>query len=144
MNNLNQFDFFSGEVLKETLKKNYRIYLCGNLSVPQEALDCIYDDKLEIGTSFYEFYTADVPHYHKNATEYNFVVYGTVKLYLFDTKETFEFTEGSLYVLPPNTKYATKNAPNTQVLFMKCPGGNDKMLYDCDEHLRKWLISWDA
>lgn len=144
MSKQDEFAFFHGAYLENILKEKYRVYLCGDLATPQETLECIYDDKLEVGTSYYSEFTADAPHYHTHATEYNFVVSGRVKLFLFDKNESYEFEQGSLYVLPPNTRYATKNAPGTQVLFIKCPGGMDKVLYEADGPLQGWLGSWDG
>jgi mannose-6-phosphate isomerase-like protein (cupin superfamily) len=141
--NMSNINYFMGDELNALLKRQYRIYMCGDLERPQEIAECIRDEKLEIGTSLYESFTADTPHYHARATEYNFVVRGCVRVFLYDTKERLEFKEGSLFVLPPGTKYASKSAPGTQVLFIKCPGGNDKTLYDYDDGLRDWLKEWD-
>jgi len=141
---MKSFDFIDGEVLKEALGKKYRVYLCGDLQGKQDELECIVDKQLEIGTSYYSEFTADMPHFHTKATEYNYVIKGKVKILLIDEKRELEFGEESLFVFPPNTKYAGKNQADTRIYFVKSPGGNDKKIIDVNESLKEWLSSWDS
>lgn len=134
-------NYIDGNEIKNALETTYRVYLCGDLKKPQE-LQWIHDDKNEIGISKYTCFTADQPHYHTWATEYNFIVSGATKIFLIDDKQEYLFKEGSIFVIPPMTKYASKHLDKTKILFFKSPGGNDKKIVDIDDFLKKWLSSW--
>lgn len=134
-------EYIMGSELNQALQSEYRVYLCGNLCKPQ-GMKWIPDGQLEIGTSLYQTFTADKPHFHTAATEYNYVISGKTKVLLIDEGKEFTFEEGSLFVIPPNTKYASKHLGGTRILFIKCPGGNDKNLVDMTEALADWLKAW--
>lgn len=134
-------DCIQGKEIATALDKTYRVYLCGNLEKPQ-SLRWIHDEKNEVGVSFYQKYTADQPHFHTMATEYNYIVSGSTKLFLIDENKEFTYEAGSIFVLPPMTKYASKHLAGTKVLFFKSPGGNDKNLVEVTPELQKWLDSW--
>jgi len=135
-------NFIAGQKIFEALSKSYRVYLCGDLKSPQSDLQWIDDKQLEIGISYYNQFSADKPHFHKNATEYNYVLKGTTKLFIIDENQEYTFDSGSLFVIPPNLKYATKHVEDTQILFIKAPGGNDKQLIDISTDLEAWLQMW--
>ena len=134
-------EYIMGRELIEAFQSDYRVYLCGNLSKPQD-MKWIPDSHLEIGTSYYREFTADKPHLHTTATEYNYVVSGMTKVFLIEEGQEFVFETGSLFVIPPHTKYASKHIGGTQILFIKNPGGNDKKLVDVDGALVDWLKLW--
>ncbi|MDR2671358.1 MAG: cupin domain-containing protein [Oscillospiraceae bacterium] len=134
--------FLPGDDITEALAQRHRVYLCGDLEFPQTGLPCLPDDKLEIGVSHYKTFQADTPHVHPRDMEYNYVLRGKVKIYLLDEKREYEFTEGSLFVIAPNTPYASKGYADTRVLFVKCPGGNDKQCLEADGALADWMRAW--
>lgn len=134
-------EFIHGGEIKKALESEYRVYLCGDLNQPQ-GLQWLHDEKNEIGMSFYKEFTADKPHYHAAVTEYNYVISGASKVLLVDEKKEFLFEEGSIFVLSPMTKYASKQLAGTKILFFKSPGGNDKQLIDVDDRLKVWLSEW--
>ena len=134
-------DCICGKEIASALEDSYRVYLCGNLQNPQ-ALKWIHDENNEVGISFYKKYTADQPHFHAKATEYNYVISGSTKLLLIDEQEEVLYDAGSIFVLPPMTKYATKHLAGTKILFFKSPGGNDKSLVQVNPALKKWMDSW--
>lgn len=134
-------ELIHGDILHQALDKSYRVYLCGDLKKPQE-LEWIYDAKNEIGISFYKKFTADHPHFHTNATEYNYIISGSSKILLIDEQKEITLEAGSIFVIPPLTRYASKHQAGTQILFFKSPGGNDKELVDATESLQMWLQSW--
>ena len=136
-------NYLSGKEISQALQKAYRVYLCGDLSNPQEELSWIYDNQLEIGISYYKGFTADKPHFHEIATEYNYILKGSSKFYVVNEEKEYVFQHGSLFVVPPNTMYASKHLADTQVLFVKSPGGNDKRLIDIHPELKIWLHSWE-
>lgn len=139
---MNNYNYIKGSEIKKALEQQYRIYLCGGDHIKQ-SLPCLLDEQLEIGISDYAEFTADKPHYHTRATEYNFVVKGSSKVLMIETGEEQLFEEGSIYVLDANTKYACKNAPGTMIYFIKCPGGNDKQVIATTDDIINWLSSWD-
>lgn len=129
--------------LDQALAKEYRQYLAGHLQRPQEHLKHIEDD-IEIGISYYREFTADTPHMHPVATEHSYVLQGSIKvLVLEDEPKEYQFDAGDFFVLKPGVGYATKNAPDTKILFTKAPGINDKTLIPVTEALAQWLSSWD-
>lgn len=140
---MNDFNFFFGKQISDALDKKYRVYLCGNLSRPQRELECINDSNIEIGTSYYKEFTSDKPHVHSRITEYNYVLQGKVKLLLIADNREYEFDKDSLFIIPPNTEYVSKNQADTRLLFIKSPGGNDKSLVEVDDRVLAWMQSWD-
>ena len=127
--------------IQKALDSKYRVYLCGNLKEPQD-LHWIHDKTNELGISHYKQFTADQPHYHTTATEYNYIISGESRVLLIDEGKEFLLEAGSLFVLPPGTKYASKHSENTKILFFKSPGGNDKQVIDIDDTLKTWLSTW--
>lgn len=134
----------SGSQINDALKLQYRVYLCGDKSMIQPSLEYIPDEQLEVGISDYQEYTADKPHYHAQNTEYNYVVCGCTKVIDLDTGEELQYEAGSLFVLAPNTRYASKHIAGTKMFFVKCPKGNDKIIVNIDNKLSAWMKSWDA
>lgn len=132
------------DALDGALEKEYRQYLTGHLQRPQEHLRHI-DDDIEIGVSHYQGFTADKPHMHPSCTEHGLVLQGCLRVRLLDgSGEEYEFRRGDFFLLRPGIPYATKNAPDTRVLFIKSPGINDKVTVEADEETRAWLSAWDA
>lgn len=134
-------DLIYGSDIQEALETAYRVYLWGDLKLPQN-LQWIYDEKNELGMSYYKAFTADQPHYHTTATEYNYVIKGASKVLLIDEGQEYLLEAGSLFVLPPMTKYASKRLEDTKILFFKSPGSNDKQTISIDNTLENWLSSW--
>lgn len=130
--------------LDSALNHEYRQYLTGHLERPQEYLQHI-DDDIEIGISHYKVFTADKPHIHPNCTEHSLVLQGNIRVRLLDgSQEEYEFQEGDFFLLRPGIPYATKNAPDTRILFIKSPGINDKVLVEIDDETEEWLSAWDV
>lgn len=141
--NINGIEYIRGEEIKEALQLEYRQYLVGKLMREQKHLKHIKSD-IEIGISFYSEFTANVPHKHPIATEYVFVLKGKVKVLMLDgTDIEQKFQEGDFFVIKRDCAYASKNAPNTEVLFIKAPGGNDKTYICIDQKTRDWLDNND-
>jgi hypothetical protein len=46
------------------------------------------------------------------------------------TGEEHVFRKGDFYVIGPGVVYAQKSAPDTEILFIKVPSGNDKVPVD--------------
>lgn len=95
-----------------------------------------------MGISFYQQFTADLPHFHAIVTEYNYIISGSSKILLLDEHEEITLETGSLFVFPPMTKYIAKHQAGTKILFFKSPGGNDKQLIDMTKELHTWCQSW--
>ena len=102
------------------------------------------DDDIEIGISHYRVFTADKPHMHPVATEHSYVLQGSMKMRVLDgSGEELRFDAGDFFVLRPGVGYATKNAADTKILFIKAPGINDKTEVEIDEETARWLSSWE-
>ena len=137
-------EFISREMLEQALRAEYRQYLTGHLQREQPHLKHI-DDDLEIGISHYQHFTADKPHVHPVATEHGYVLQGALRVLLLDGSDReYTFTAGDFFVLRPGIGYATKNAADTRILFIKSPGINDKTEVPVTDRVRSWLSSWDG
>ncbi len=125
------------------LKHNKRIYLCGKLQ-QKNAVEHIENEGYEIGISKYDKFTCESAHYHALNNEYNYVLKGQVKVWIFDEEKEYTFSQGDLYLIEPNMPYITKAQPDTMVLFSKTPGGNDKVLTpEYEESVLEWTKSWN-
>lgn len=129
------------EQIDQAHKLHYRQYLTGHLKHPQELPHI--DDDIEVGISSYEVFTADTPHVHPKCTEHAYVLEGSLKMRILETKEEIHLNQGDFLVLRPNTPYATKNAPHTKILFIKHPAIEDKTLVQIAEETKEWLKSWE-
>lgn len=125
------------------LQHEYRQYLSGHLMREQPFLQHVEND-VEVGVSQYREFTADRPHVHPTAIEHGYILQGSVKVRLLDgSNEEYQFNEGDFFVIHPGIGYASKNAINTKVLFIKAPAGNDKVLLPVDAETQVWLMAWD-
>lgn len=131
-----------GESIDRVLQKVKRVYLCGHLNKVND-FEHIENDGLEIGISRYKVFTADLPHVHTFNDEYNFVLKGELKVYLYDEHKEYIVREGDLFLIEPNMPYISKAMPGTEVIFVKTPGGNDKQLRDIDPKTAHWMENWD-
>ena len=133
----------NGKDFRKLLVNQIRVYLCGKLT-QAEHLKYVETDGLEIGISHYDSYTAEKAHYHDWNYEYNFVIKGSVKVFVFDENKEYEFHQDDLYVIEPHMAYITKAQADTEVLFVKSPGGNDKKLVSVTEVIENWCKEWNS
>ncbi|MEK4521167.1 cupin domain-containing protein [Psychrobacillus sp. FSL W7-1493] len=131
------FKVLNNSVVERALEDETRQYLVGNLKRPQK-LTHIHDEKLEVGITNYEQSTNELPHYHTQATEYQYVLSGNTTYYNLDTNEEITFNAGDFYVIYPQTTYAQKSAENTRILFIKNPSINDKVNVKNTELSKTW------
>lgn len=133
----------NGLQVRETLFKQIRVYLCGDLSEP-ENFEFVKTDGLEIGVSHYDEYMVEKAHLHKWNHEYNIIRSGAVKVYIFSEHKEYEFRQDDMYVIEPGMEYVTKALKGTEVLFVKSPGGNDKELLPVTDAILSWGKEWNA
>jgi hypothetical protein len=131
-----------GTEIKSFLENSYRVYLCGNLQDPDLSSHC-RTDGLEIGVSSYSSYTAELPHLHRWNHEYNYVIKGDIKIYVFSEQKEYHLREKDLFEIVPAMGYVSKSLPGTEVLFVKNPGGNDKEMLPLTDRIREWQESWE-
>ncbi|MGD6943077.1 cupin domain-containing protein [Cytobacillus gottheilii] len=124
--------------IQNALLNSTRQYLTGKLALPQE-LNYFEDEKLEIGITSYSDASAEMPHYHTKAHEYQFLVSGVTEYLDLDTGETYRFEQGDFYVTPPGIKYAQRSLPGTTIFFIKSPGGNDKVSIEATQEVKDWM-----
>lgn len=129
-----------GDSIKNALKGVRRQYLVGNLKLPQ-TLKHIPSLDLEIGISSYSLYMEELPHKHSVATEYQYVICGWTKYIDTETMQEYEFKSGDFYAILPETSYAQKCKAGTQILFIKAPSINDKIIVDVAENIQQWFKS---
>jgi quercetin dioxygenase-like cupin family protein len=55
------------------------------------------------------------------------------------TGEEHIFRKGDFYVIEPGVVYAQKSDPNTEILFIKVPPGNDKVPVEITPEVRVWF-----
>jgi len=129
---INSFD------IESALKDTTRQYLIGKLSRPQE-LRYIEDENLEIGITSYENFQSELPHTHSQAFEYQYVLSGYTVYLDIETGKEYSFRTGDFYRISPGFKYAQKSKPNTKILFIKIPPGNDKQNLNSSSDVIQWL-----
>ena len=133
----------NGKQVREALSKQIRVYLCGDLSVPED-FEFAKTDGLEIGISHYDKYTAEQVHLHEWNHEYNYIKSGVVKVYVFSEHKEYEFRQDDMYVIEPGMAYVTKAIAGTEVFFVKFPGGNDKKKLPVTNSILEWSKSWNS
>ena len=138
---MGRISFVNNSEIKVALEGLTRQYFAGNLQKEQR-LSFVRDERLEIGITNYEEYTEEVPHYHTEATEYQYMVSGWTKYYDLDTDEEYEFKAGDFYTIFPETKYAQKSKKGTTIIFIKVPSINDKqVITDVSDSVKEWYKS---
>lgn len=136
------------EIIKRThidasLENNHRQYLVGNLQLPQKLVN-IYDEDVEMGITKFQYFTSEKPHFHPEVTEYQIILHGTAKYVDVQANKEFLLEQGDVFVIRPHTIYILKAIEDTQILFFKVPGKNDKMLVEMTERMAIWTASWDS
>ena len=133
-----QMHIIKHEQITKALEDTTRQYLVGKLARPQ-ALEHIEDDKLEIGITSYDEFYSELPHYHTQAYEYQYMISGMTEYRDVETGQQYTFCKGDFYVTPPGIKYAQRSQPGTTILFIKTPPGNDKKNIEVTDEIKKWL-----
>ena len=136
------FQKITSESIQNALMGNTRQYITGRLKLKQ-ALDHIDDENIEIGVTDYKEYTAEHPHTHKVAFEYQYMISGKTKYLDTDTDEETYYEAGDFYKIEPGTKYAQKSVGGTTILFIKTPPGNDKVTIETNDTVKQWLERWE-
>jgi len=128
----------SNESISDSLRGNTRQYLIGNLKLPQE-LEHIHDSDLEIGITNYEQATSEEPHMHRQAKEYQYMISGRTEYLNIKTGEVSSFLAGDFFFIETGVAYAQRSDAGTTILFIKYPGGNDKVNIETIDLVREWM-----
>lgn len=132
----------NGTDIIRALQENGRVYYCGK-GLHGSDVQHIETDGLEIGVTLYDYYKADKPHVHTWNREYNIVLDGEVKVYIFAEKREYSLRSMDMFVIETDMAYICKAQPNSRVLFVKSPGGNDKQLVAITPAIQHWMDAWD-
>lgn len=124
--------------IEASLEGVTRQYLAGHLSRPQ-SLEHFDTTNLEIGITAYKDFTAEKPHQHSKAVEYQYMLSGWTKYLDVNSGQEYEFKAGDFYAIYPGTAYAQKSKPGTRILFIKVPSINDKELVNVTDDIVAWL-----
>lgn len=133
-----EIKMITNKKIQKALENTTRQYLVGKLKKPQE-LEFIEDEKIEIGITSYKSFYSELPHTHKIAYEYHYVISGYTEYLNIDTGKVVKFQKGDFYVITPGLRYAQKSKPGTTIIFIKIPPGNDKIKIDLDSKVEIWL-----
>ncbi|MBT2740805.1 cupin domain-containing protein [Bacillus sp. ISL-77] len=106
------------EQVTRALESSMRQYLVGKLSRPQE-LEYIEDDKLEIGITSYDEFTTELPHYHTQVYEYQYILSGSTEYMDVETGKLYTFEKGDFYVTPPRSNLCSKVTAGHSHFFCK-------------------------
>ena len=138
--------FVEGKDVDRALGEAGRVYLTGHLGRPQIQFDHIGDlpDPTEVGITRYSELTVDQPHLHEVSTDFTYVVRGVFAVRIIPTGEVRVLGEGGLCVIEPGLAHVCIAHPQTQVLFIKVPGGNDKVTVELDGDSRAWVDEYCA
>jgi 8-oxo-dGTP diphosphatase len=125
--------------IEQALRDVTRQYLVGNLQKPQ-ALHYIPSSLIEIGiTRYVGGNNREAPHRHKHAFEFQYMTAGVTAYLDMTTGEEHVFRKGDFYVIEPGVVYAQKSAPDTEILFIKVPPGNDKVPVEITAQVDAWF-----
>ena len=125
--------------IEEALSGVTRQYLVGKLGRPQ-ALHHIPHAVIEIGVTRYGPQGGtEAPHTHSQAFEYQYMLEGKTVYLDVTTREEHCFHKGDFYAIEPGVVYAQKSAPQTEILFIKVPPGNDKIPVAPTSDVEAWL-----
>ena len=128
----------SEQEIDKALQNVTRQYLVGDLKKPQ-TLEHVPSSLIEIGiTRYVDDATPEAPHRHKQAFEFQYVTAGLTAYLDLATRVEHVFRKGDFYVIEPGVAYAQKSAPGTEILFIKVPPGNDKVLVDTTPEVEAW------
>lgn len=138
--------FLDGQDVASAFQAAGRVYLVGHLQREQETFRHVgsLPDPTEIGITRYDSLTVDQPHLHTHNTDFTFVLNGTFAVRIISTGEVRVLGQGGLCVIQPGIAHVCVASPGTQVLFVKVPGGNDKVVVDLDEATRAWVGEYCA
>jgi 8-oxo-dGTP diphosphatase len=129
----------SGQKINEALQNVTRQYLVGDLQKPQ-ALNHVRSSLIEIGITRYEGESKlEEPHTHKQAFEFQYMTSGLTAYLDMTTGEEHVLKKGDFYVIEPGVVYAQKSAPDTEILFIKVPPGNDKVPVEITPEVEAWF-----
>jgi quercetin dioxygenase-like cupin family protein len=129
----------SGTDIEEALSGVTRQYLVGKLGRAQ-ALRHIPHGVVEIGVTRYGPQGGiEAPHTHRQAFEYQYMLEGKTAYLDVTTREEHVFHKGDFYAIEPGVVYAQKSAPQTEILFIKVPPGNDKLPVEATSEVEAWL-----
>jgi hypothetical protein len=127
-----------GEI-DDALGETTRQYLVGDLQKP-ERLRHIPSSLIEIGITRYGDEGGTEPtHTHKQAFEFQYMTSELTAYLDTVTGEEHIFRKGDFYVIEPGVVYAQKSGPNTEILFIKVPPGNDKVPVDITPEVQAWF-----
>ncbi len=122
-----------------SLSDSTRQYLVGDLQRP-EHLRHIASSLVEIGITRYgEDGGTEPTHTHTQAFEFQYMTAGFTAYLDTTTREEHIFRKGDFYVIEPGVVYAQKSGPNTEILFIKVPPGNDKVPVDITPEVKAWF-----
>ena len=136
-------DCIRNEEISRGLKDAGRVYLCGNLAKPN-GVRHYQTSGYEIGISDYPDYTFEKAHIHTFNTEYNYVLEGSIKVFLLNVKKEYLLNKGDLFIIHENEPYVAKVQAGTRTIFSKVPGGDDKELVETEDALVRWGQSFEA
>lgn len=139
---MSDFEIISSKAIDEAFVDEQRQYLVGNLKLPQ-ILSYISDDNVEIGISRYKKYNIEKPHYHTSVSEYHIILNGETKYVNITENKEYTFKKGDFYIIRPNTIYIQKSLEQTELMFIKVPGINDKVKCDVTEKMKQWFEDWN-
>jgi 8-oxo-dGTP pyrophosphatase MutT (NUDIX family)/uncharacterized cupin superfamily protein len=132
------FNHINKESIDAAFASVRRQYLVGELKLPQ-IVNAFPDNRIEVGISHYAAAASEEPHYHTQATEYQYMLSGMTEYLDLDSGETHIFRSGDFYSISQGTKYAQRVKQKTAILFIKTPAGNDKKVIAIDQNTRAWL-----
>lgn len=120
-----------------------RTYLTGDLKFETD-LNYIRSSGYETGISRYETFKYDQAHTHTWNQEYNFVIKGEIKVFIFEENKEYHFVEGDFFNIEPGMSYMSKCKESTEIFFSKSPGGNDKEIFDISNNPEwiEWSKGW--
>ena len=133
--------FVDGADVEAVLGTAGRAYLVGHLARPQVGLEHVgsLETDIEVGTTRYDVPTADAPHVHEWNVDITVVLRGSYAVRNLRTGEVRVPGPGGTCIIEPGTPHVCVAGADTQVLFVKMPGSNDKRDVKLSEEAQTWV-----
>lgn len=123
---MKSFERIKGSTIKDILDNDKRLYLVGDLKLPQK-IKHINNKDIEVGITDFKGGEFEKPHYHTQQTEFMYIMYGEVKYREVKTGREFVYSEGDFFHITPGICYTQEALTPTRVFFIKIPSINDKI-----------------
>ncbi len=120
------FEKIESAKISDVLSSKKRVYLTGDLKLPQDIAH-VHSKDIEIGITDFKGGESEPPHHHTVQTEFMYVISGSIRYRDVIAKKDHEYRAGDFFYIPPKTCYTQRAEGSSRIIFVKIPSVNDKV-----------------